>query len=86
MPVIGHNDQDLAVQVCLVIARALELPPQSVSAQAKQGELDKWDSLGHLNVVMEIEAEFGVSFSTDEAIAMRSVPQIVTIVAQHLHH
>jgi len=37
-----------------------------------------WDSLGHLNLILAIEAEFGVSFSPDDVIGMGSLGAIRT--------
>lgn len=44
------------------IAAALELP--EVAPDACAGNPVEWDSLGHLHVVIEIEASFGVTFRT----------------------
>lgn len=85
MSMMSAADQDLARRVREVLARALEMPAGSIPADAAQGCLEKWDSLGHLNVVMELEAEFGVSLSTEEAIGLRSIPEIVTSLQRHLH-
>jgi acyl carrier protein len=76
---------DVVDRARMAVARALEMPLEQVPSDAVQGSLVKWDSLGHLSVVMELENEFGVSFSTDEAIGLRSVVDIIKAVKQHLH-
>jgi acyl carrier protein len=78
-------DEALARRICEAIARALEVPPETVPQTATQGSPEKWDSLGHLSVVMELETEFGVSFTMDEAIGMRSVPDAVRILKGRVH-
>lgn len=35
-----------------------------------------WDSLGHLNLILAIEAEFGVSLSPEVVINMRTLGSI----------
>jgi acyl carrier protein len=35
-----------------------------------------WDSLGHLNLILAVEAAFGVSFSPEDVINMRSLGSI----------
>ncbi len=80
---IQAAEKDLARRVREALARALEVPPQDVPLDAAQGSLERWDSLGHMNVVMELEAAFGVSFSMDEAIGMRSIPAIVEVLKRH---
>jgi len=77
-------DCDMVGRVRELLARTLEVPLESVPADAAQESLERWDSLGHLNVVMELEAAFGVSFSTDEAVGMRSVAGIVEVLKRHV--
>jgi acyl carrier protein len=77
-------DEALACRIREALARALEAPPEAIPPTAAQGSLEKWDSLGHLSVVMELEAEFGLSFSMEEAIAMRSVTDVMKIVKKRL--
>ena len=38
--------------------------------------LEEWDSVVHITLVLELEKEFGVTISTDEAVEMLSVPDI----------
>lgn len=73
-------DDVLARRVREVIARALGVPAEAIPPTATQGSLEKWDSLGHLSVIMELEAEFGLSFTMDEAIGMRSVANVVELL------
>ena len=38
--------------------------------------LEAWDSAAHITLVLELEEEFGVTISTDEAMELLSVPDI----------
>jgi acyl carrier protein len=78
-------DREIIDRVREVLARALEVPLESVPTDAAQGSFERWDSLGHLNVVMELEAAFGVSFSTNEAVGMRSVAEIVEVLKRQMN-
>ena len=42
----------------------------------KLGDLDEWDSLGHLELVAQIESEFGVSLSLDDIPKLGSLDAI----------
>ena len=46
-------------------------------------DVSSWDSLNHLNLVMALEQEFGVSLSVDDALEMRSVGHIRAVLAKH---
>lgn len=65
-------------RICTTIAGVLGVPPGSVSETSSQQTLDGWDSLAHIHLIMAIEAEFGVSFTPDQAIEMTSVAAIAT--------
>ena len=63
-----------------VVARVMEVPPAEVLAASRQEEFAKWDSIRHLDLVMEIEAEFGCTLSMREATGLRSVPDILHVL------
>ena len=41
-----------------------------------------WDSVGHMNLVMEIEARIGNTLDMDEIIAMSSVKEIRELIVK----
>jgi acyl carrier protein len=53
------------------IAEALEL--ESVGPEAKAGEPEQWDSLGHLRIILAVEERFKVRFKTDQLATLDSV-------------
>jgi len=63
-----------------VLARVMEVPPAEVTPASQQAEFARWDSIRHLDLVMEIEAEFGCTLSMREATALRSVPDILRVL------
>ena len=55
------------------VADVMEVDPSEISEETKRGEHEKWDSLMHLRLVMEIEEEYDIEIPIDE------VPNIATI-------
>ena len=41
------------------------------------GDVDEWDSLGNFALLLAIESEFSVEFSTEELMEIKSVKQIL---------
>lgn len=37
-----------------------------IDENASPDTIDKWDSLGHMNLIVALEEEFGVTFTDDE--------------------
>lgn len=59
------------------MARVLEVPIEAIDDEASPDTIDNWDSLRHMNLVMALEEEFGVQFSTDEVIELLNFRLIV---------
>ena len=55
------------------IASVMEVDPSELTEDTAYGTIEKWDSLMHMKLVMEIEEEFDTEIPIDE------VPNIKTI-------
>jgi len=51
-----------------------------VDENASQKSIPQWDSLHHLNLVIELEVEFDVSFEPEEIAEMKSVSKIEELI------
>jgi acyl carrier protein len=49
---------------------------EEVLEDISQKNCEKWDSLHHLNVIIELETEFNVSFEPEDIAEMRSLQEI----------
>ncbi|HKT73997.1 MAG TPA: acyl carrier protein [Steroidobacteraceae bacterium] len=47
-------------------------------------DVDDWDSLNHINLIVAIEARFKIKFKTAELESLRNVGQLVDTIAQKL--
>ena len=52
-----------------------------LDATCSQDNCPQWDSLHHLNLVVELEDAFGVSFEPEEIARMKSVEAIKQLLA-----
>lgn len=48
-----------------------------VSDDISQQNCDNWDSLKHLNLIVELEDEFGVSFEPEDIAEMKDIETII---------
>jgi acyl carrier protein len=53
--------------IAFVMAQILQVPQESITADSSPENLDRWDSLKHMQLIMALEDEFDVQFP-DEAI------------------
>lgn len=49
-----------------VMSAVFEIPAESIEDSASTDNLDNWDSLRHLNLILALEEEFGVSIPDEE--------------------
>jgi acyl carrier protein len=55
------------IDALILVATALSCDPETLTADSQLGGHPKWDSFGHLNVMMALEQSFGVEIN-DETI------------------
>jgi acyl carrier protein len=67
-------------QIKRIMADLLDLDPASIDGSTLKDNTSAWDSLSHINLVVALEQEFGVSFDLHEIESMLSYDDIVQIV------
>ena len=60
-----------------VVAAALRVPTSALTLETGPGDLKAWDSLAQLNVVSEVESEFGVSIPIEQMAEIRHIRDFV---------
>ena len=66
-----------------VVARVLRCAATDVNDESSTRTIASWDSLRHIEVVMELEEVFGLAFPPMQAAAMTSVGAIRRVLQQH---
>ena len=56
-----------------IVAAVLRVPTSALTLETGPGDLEAWDSLAQINVVSEIEAEFGVSIPIEQVTEIRHI-------------
>ena len=64
---------DARTRLTQVISQVLGVEPASISDASSPATIPAWDSVNHLNLVMALESEFGLSLSPEDALAMNDV-------------
>ena len=63
-----------------VFDAAFGLDAEQFSPDLAPEDVPNWDSVGHMNLVMELEKEFGQQFEVDEIMEMSSPAKIIEIL------
>jgi acyl carrier protein len=67
-------------QVERVVADLFNLAPTEVGPHSSPEQIEAWDSMQHLNLVLALEQQFSVQFGPEQIERMKSVREIVQVV------
>jgi acyl carrier protein len=83
---MSSNQAALLIErVQSLLAEALQLPPEQVHPELAFGDLPQWDSMGHMEVMMALELEFGVEINAETIAALTSIPAICSHIQENGH-
>ena len=73
------------VHVQGILSEALQVPINEISPELAFGDLPQWDSLGHMEVMMRLEEQFGVAINAETIAELISVPEICKFLQEGGH-
>lgn len=65
-----------------VVAKALNRPLSDIGPEARMGETDGWDSLGHMRILLEAERVAGRQFDPQTAVEIIDIPTLEKALQQ----
>ena len=72
----------MQARVLNVVSQVLGIPVDAITDDSSPENVEAWDSLKHMNLVLALEEEFGIRFSDERIVAMLSVRSITDAVAE----
>ena len=61
-------------------------PSLVLTSKLSANDVDNWDSLNHITVIVELETLTGLIFSTDELVNMKDVGDFVQLLTDKGYH
>jgi acyl carrier protein len=68
--------------ICIAFNLAFGTDRESVRPESTPEDIEGWDSLGHVRLVVELEKAFNTTFEVEEVMEMEDVAAILTIISQ----
>lgn len=65
-----------------VLADVLQMPAAGITDDLAMEDVEAWDSLKHMELIVALETAFDVQLTFDEIVAMRSVREIKRVLAE----
>ncbi len=63
-----------------IVAKLTQNPIEEIKEDSTKENISGWDSLAHLNIIMEIEKTFEITLSMEEAVSIDSIRDIAEII------
>lgn len=74
-------NSEMLDQIRGIAADVLSVPLEAVSAQSSPENLENWDSVHHLNLVLALEERFSLEFSPEEIDQMHDIGKIASLIS-----
>ena len=67
-----------------VMSAVFEIPANKIGEESSPDNIESWDSLKHMNIVVALEEEFNIQFTDDEIIELINMKLIMVIIREKL--
>ena len=74
--------QQVDAKVENVLSEVLQMPVAAITDDLTMKDVDAWDSLKHMELIVALEQSFDIQLSFDEIVAMQSVSQIKRVLRE----
>jgi acyl carrier protein len=64
-----------------VVIEALRIAPSDYRDDLSAGDLDAWDSLGHVNLLLAVQKAFNVTFEAADMIEIESLADLRAVLS-----
>lgn len=77
------TDDQWTLTACRLVAEALARPPADIAQDGSIHTIPAWDSLGHLRVLLAIEAHIGRALPSEAIATLSSVEDVAAVLAEN---
>ena len=65
-----------------IIAKILEVELEEVELDTAIGDLPEWDSLHHLQIIAELENEYGIKYIAEDLAELEDVSDLISLTKE----
>jgi acyl carrier protein len=78
------NEAQIQIAVAEIIRDVLDKPTLDIGRDTTADQVEGWDSLNHINIVVAAEQKFNIKFKTAEIETLRNFGELVDLIAQKI--
>ena len=72
---------DLFDQLQEIVASALKVSPDEIQRTTSSDDLEAWDSLGHVHIMIAIESAFNIYMDVEDFAEMDGIPAMLEFLS-----
>jgi len=70
---------DVQERVIQVLVNIFQVSADKISTETTPDNVEKWDSMNHINMILALEQEFGIRYDEEQVVSMLSVGEIIVV-------
>ena len=74
------NQEEVLEAIQTIFNKVFERDDIVVTRETSAKDVDEWDSLAQIDLVVSMEKKFGIKFSLDELIELQNVGDVVDLI------
>lgn len=71
-------------EVAKIIREVFDAPDAPIGPETTANDVDGWDSLSHVNLIVSVEAHYGFRFRPAEILSLKNVGDLAAAVERKL--
>lgn len=71
-------------EVIHIISEVFDFPKDRIKGDMTSDDIEKWDSLQQLNLIMAMENKFKIQFDMEDTFKIKNIKSIIAIVESKL--
>ena len=76
-------NKDNNAKLKAIFAKIMQIAEEEITDKTSMEQTPAWDSFNALMLISEVEKEFGIQLTTDEAISLKNIEGIKQILTNH---
>jgi acyl carrier protein len=74
------KEEEITGKLKSVFQKVLEENDLTITREMTAQDIEKWDSLRHIQLISEVERAFGIKFKLREVLSMKNVGDLVDLI------
>lgn len=76
--------QNILHELTIIFRQVFNNPEMIITSSTDTSDVEEWDSLQHLILILTIEKHFKIKFTTEESQKIKNVGELITTIEKNL--